>query len=321
MKINERTLVAFATSRDSGVDKSGWLWKKGEVNRSFRKRWFVLKGNLLFYFEKQTDKEPLGVIILEGCVIELAEEDQERFGFKISFQGERTRVYHLGTEFQQTLVEWMQILAVASHDYMKVMVFELEQKLIELENMEMEQNRKKLQQLQAAAAASASSKTNSMPASRSANAISSITSQHSANNNNMMHQSASSHSLRSTTLPAAASTTASMTAGSSNRPNPFNSSTASTVDGFNMPPFDPAAATAAAGTADRTAEQQTAVAPAAVGRPVEEAREVLAPHYVNRWAKYHHTVGRKIVADQNKWYQNYCSKHQLVKIGGAGRQT
>jgi len=320
MKINERTLVAFATSRDSGVDKSGWLWKKGEVNRSFRKRWFVLKGNLLFYFEKQTDKEPLGVIILEGCVIELAEEDQERFGFKISFQGERTRVYHLGTEFQQTLVEWMQILAVASHDYMKVMVFELEQKLIELENMEMEQNRKKLQQLQAAAAASASSKTNSMPASRSANAISSITSQHSAKKNNMMHQSASSHSLRSTTLPAAASTTASMTAGS-NRPNPFNSSTASTVDGFNMPPFDPAAAATAAGTADRTAEQQTAVAPAAVGRPVEEAREVLAPHYVNRWAKYHHTVGRKIVADQNKWYQNYCSKHQLVKIGVAGRQT
>ena len=100
MKINESTLVAFATSRDSPVDKEGWLWKKGEVNKSFQKRWFVLKGNLLFYFEKQTDKEPIGVIILEGCIIELAEEDQERFGFKISFHGERTRVYHLGTEFQ-----------------------------------------------------------------------------------------------------------------------------------------------------------------------------------------------------------------------------
>ena len=43
--------------------------KKGEVNKGFQKRWFVLKGNLLFYFEKRHDKEPLGVIILEGCTI------------------------------------------------------------------------------------------------------------------------------------------------------------------------------------------------------------------------------------------------------------
>ena len=100
MKINEATLTAFATSNESPVDKEGWLWKKGEVNKAFQKRYFVLKGNLLFYFEKRTDREPIGVIILEGCIIELAEEDQERFGFKISFHGERTRVYHLGTEYQ-----------------------------------------------------------------------------------------------------------------------------------------------------------------------------------------------------------------------------
>ena len=66
----------------------------------FQKRWFVLKGNLLFYFENKTSKEPYGVIILEGCMIDLAEEDQERFGFKISWKGDRTRVYHFGTEFQ-----------------------------------------------------------------------------------------------------------------------------------------------------------------------------------------------------------------------------
>ena len=69
----------------------------------FQKRWFVLKGNLLFYFENKTSKEPYGVIILEGCMIDLAEEDQERFGFKISWKGDRTRVYHFGTEFQVSL--------------------------------------------------------------------------------------------------------------------------------------------------------------------------------------------------------------------------
>ena len=33
----------------------------------------------MFYFERKTDREPIGVIILEGCTIELAEDDQERY--------------------------------------------------------------------------------------------------------------------------------------------------------------------------------------------------------------------------------------------------
>lgn len=67
MKINEKNLCYFATSPP--VDREGWLQKRGEVNKSWQRRYFVLKGNLLFYFEKKGDREPLGVIILEGCTI------------------------------------------------------------------------------------------------------------------------------------------------------------------------------------------------------------------------------------------------------------
>ncbi len=76
------------------------MWKRGEVNRSFQKRYFVLRGNLLFYFEKKSDREPVGVIIMEGCTIELAEEEHEKFAFKIAFHGEGKRTYILGTESQ-----------------------------------------------------------------------------------------------------------------------------------------------------------------------------------------------------------------------------
>lgn len=68
MKINDKNLAAFATSA-TPVDREGWLHKRGEVNKGFQRRWFVLKGNLLFYFEKPGDKEPLGVVVLEGCTI------------------------------------------------------------------------------------------------------------------------------------------------------------------------------------------------------------------------------------------------------------
>lgn len=67
MKINEKNLCMFAVTPP--VDREGWLLKRGEVNKSWQRRYFVLKGNLLFYFEKKGDREPLGVIILEGCTI------------------------------------------------------------------------------------------------------------------------------------------------------------------------------------------------------------------------------------------------------------
>ena len=43
----------------------------------------MLRGNLLFYSEKKGDKEPIGVIILEGCTVELAEEETEHYAFKV----------------------------------------------------------------------------------------------------------------------------------------------------------------------------------------------------------------------------------------------
>lgn len=67
MKINEKNLCVFASTPP--FDLEGFLNKRGEVNKAWQKRYFVLKGNLLFYFEKKGDKEPLGLIIVEGCTI------------------------------------------------------------------------------------------------------------------------------------------------------------------------------------------------------------------------------------------------------------
>ncbi|PSN30677.1 hypothetical protein C0J52_20852 [Blattella germanica] len=131
MKINEKNLAAFASSA-TPVDREGWLVKRGEVNKGYQKRWFVLKGNLLFYFEKRGEKEPVGVIVLEGCTIELA-EDAELLRFKIVFHGTGNRSYTLGAESQESMEQWMKALACASYDYMKLMVAELQRQLDEME--------------------------------------------------------------------------------------------------------------------------------------------------------------------------------------------
>lgn len=128
MKINEKNLCAFASSA-TPVDRDGWLDMRGEVGKSYQKRWFVLKGNLLFYFDKKGDKEPVGVIILEGCTIELTEE--ESYSFKIVFHCEGGRTYFLCTNSQASMETWMKALACASYDYMKLMVSDLQRQLDE----------------------------------------------------------------------------------------------------------------------------------------------------------------------------------------------
>ena len=50
-------------------DKEGWLWKQGGRFRSWKRRWFILSDNCLYYFEFTTDKEPKGIIPLENIAV------------------------------------------------------------------------------------------------------------------------------------------------------------------------------------------------------------------------------------------------------------
>ncbi|KAH8298029.1 hypothetical protein KR018_004783 [Drosophila ironensis] len=131
MKINEKNLCVFA--RTPPYDMEGcFLSKRGEVNKAFQRRYFVLKGNLLFYFENRTDKEPLGLIIVEGCTIELSgEADNHNYGFEIAFNGNRT--YILAADDQESMEAWMKALTCAGYEYKRIVVAELQRQLHEIE--------------------------------------------------------------------------------------------------------------------------------------------------------------------------------------------
>jgi sesquipedalian len=130
MKINDKHLAMFAGGT-AVVDRQGYLNKRGEVNKSFQRRWFVLKGNLLFYYDKRSDVEPIGVIILEGCSIELI-ENSEKFAFELVFLGSGARTYVLAADSQEDMESWMKDLACSGHDYMRCAIMELQRQLDEL---------------------------------------------------------------------------------------------------------------------------------------------------------------------------------------------
>ncbi|KAJ7309818.1 hypothetical protein JRQ81_007888 [Phrynocephalus forsythii] len=131
MKINERSLAFYATC-DSPADNAGFLYKKGERHTAYHRRWFVLKGNMLFYFEDRESREPVGVIILEGCTVELCESTEE-FAFAIKFDGTKSRTYVLAAESQASMESWVKSVSRASFGYLRLVVRELEKQLEEVQ--------------------------------------------------------------------------------------------------------------------------------------------------------------------------------------------
>nr|XP_061804770.1 sesquipedalian-1-like [Nerophis lumbriciformis] len=131
MKLNERSVAHYATC-DSPPDKTGFLFKKGERNTAYHRRWFVLKGNMLFYFEERDSREPIGVIVLEGCTVELCESAEE-FAFAVKFDCAKARVYKMAADSQAAMESWVKALSRASFDYMRLVVKELERQLEEIQ--------------------------------------------------------------------------------------------------------------------------------------------------------------------------------------------
>ncbi|XP_071318131.1 sesquipedalian-1-like [Trachinotus anak] len=126
MKIDEK-VVTYFESCNSPVDKEGYLYKKGEIKTSYQKRWCVLKGNLLFYKDKPADRDLIGVIVLEGCTVQLC-ESEEQFAFSLVWSEPGLRTYKFAAEDQASQESWIKALLSANHNYLALLVMDMEKK-------------------------------------------------------------------------------------------------------------------------------------------------------------------------------------------------
>ncbi|XP_062841045.1 sesquipedalian-1 [Trichomycterus rosablanca] len=121
MKIHRKILTHYL-SCTSPVDKEGYLYKRRDRKSSYLRRWFVLKGNLLFYQERPADRGLLGVIVLEGCVVHAGESDRS---FSLVFTGPGLRSYQLAADDRPSQRSWINALRSASHVYVSLLVRDL----------------------------------------------------------------------------------------------------------------------------------------------------------------------------------------------------
>merc|ERR1711871_275872 len=82
----EKAMTMSCASLDHG-DKEGWLLKTHSISgkyKGWRKRWFVLKDDYLFYFENRNSTEPKGVVGVEGCLVKEETDAGVEFTFSIA---------------------------------------------------------------------------------------------------------------------------------------------------------------------------------------------------------------------------------------------
>ena len=93
--------------------------------------------------EEESNKKVAESIILEQNVRYINRIEMTLANlFIIIFDAFITQYYYLITDaLQDTMEEWMKLLACSSHDYMKLMVYELQQKLAELDAIDVTSSR------------------------------------------------------------------------------------------------------------------------------------------------------------------------------------
>ncbi|RMC11579.1 hypothetical protein DUI87_11700 [Hirundo rustica rustica] len=51
------------------VLKCGWLKKQRSIMKNWQQRWFVLRGDQLFYYKDEEETKPQGLILLQGSQV------------------------------------------------------------------------------------------------------------------------------------------------------------------------------------------------------------------------------------------------------------
>jgi len=91
------------------TEKRGYLVKEGgSTVKNWRKRWFVLRGNAVYYMKTPEDVTPLGTIYLEDIIAveTTTEKPSQNFVFMLKGQ-DNSRTWYLSAASQEEMKSWI----------------------------------------------------------------------------------------------------------------------------------------------------------------------------------------------------------------------
>eukprot|EP01102_Stenamoeba_stenopodia_P017964 TRINITY_DN651_c0_g1_i1.p1 TRINITY_DN651_c0_g1~~TRINITY_DN651_c0_g1_i1.p1 ORF type:complete len:129 (+),score=14.69 TRINITY_DN651_c0_g1_i1:271-657(+) len=118
--------------RDLPITHQAWASKLGFVFKTWKRRWFILRGTRLFYYVSPYTSDLRGVIDLEGAVVDrefsTTPPSKNELGFTIKSKRSKTlkktadyrdRTYYFAAESPVALEQWLEVLEKAGANVVK----------------------------------------------------------------------------------------------------------------------------------------------------------------------------------------------------------
>jgi len=111
--IKLETVPAINADEIEGASSQGWLWKQGGKVKTWKKRWFVLKGPCLYYFPTPSKTRAKGMVTLPSYEITTAAEHVNReFAFQAYHPSARTYIFVANNNHD--MQHWIQVMTAAT---------------------------------------------------------------------------------------------------------------------------------------------------------------------------------------------------------------
>lgn len=135
MKFNDKEIAEISDLKCNLEGKLNYSGPLNETNETdCVEKWFKLKSNLLYYFKinetGETDsKEPIGIMVLEGCHVELEEQNDTNFAFSITFQDNWDEKHIFSGTSEEYILEWVELLKTSSYEYWRMQLLTLQKRI------------------------------------------------------------------------------------------------------------------------------------------------------------------------------------------------
>ena len=107
--VNNRSKSADALCSD-GFRHSGWLTKRGDLVKSWKLRWTIVKDGAVFYYRTPQSKQAKGCFSLKGYQVQPGGDARRPNGFRLVPMGGRGREWHFTCANASEVKTWTSLL-------------------------------------------------------------------------------------------------------------------------------------------------------------------------------------------------------------------
>ncbi|BAM42024.1 myosin light chain kinase [Theileria orientalis strain Shintoku] len=107
--------------------KSGLMYKIGKTLHQWKSRYYVLVGNILYYYKDKGSTRPRGCIFLEGCYLDTLRKRQigDKYGFSICHKGNKFSRRDFYVETMEEFLDWIEVLRHAMKQQVLSSMYEI----------------------------------------------------------------------------------------------------------------------------------------------------------------------------------------------------